>query len=731
MKLPGVVKKFFPGSSKKPNYLLSLILREEEIKASVYSELDGTISRLGEGREDLGRFIDELDITELLEAADRAIGMAEDTLPQEAQASKTIFGINESWQQNGKIIPKYLEKLRRLKEDLELEPIGFVVIPEAISYLLQSEEGAPINAVIVELEKTIMTVSLIRASRVAESKHIDITSEQIPVLVEKALKGFSNFEVLPSRIILFNSKIDLEDIKQQCISFSWTKSLPFLHVPRIEILQVGIDEKAVVLGIAREMGLTFGEPERETQEVSSKEPLAKKEAEEVMDAQDESLAFGFLKEDYGEKKQATEPIAQEPVASKPESGLGIGEKLRNFWDAIPVPPIPSISLENMTNPLGASKRFFLVPFIIILLVLLYVGAYLFFTKAKVEAIVQAKVIELEKDIILDATLATPDLRGERVKGEIVSVTKEGNKTGSATGKKAVGDKAKGEVKIGNRTELAKTFPKGTVIVGPNSLKFALLESTAIASPSPGSFDIPNVKAQVEAVQIGEESNLSANANFSFADFGTASYFAKNEAPFTGGSKREIVVVTKADQDSLSSSLSGTLKEQALSQLSKNNDKLTIVDTTSEKILEKKFDRKVDEETKSFSVSEKIEYQAIGYQEKELKKFFTSSLSQNIGDTHFTLSENGIELTIKSIEKKKDGTIRVKVHGKASFIPKLDFEDIKSHITFKSSDDIRKMLMTFPNVTDVKVTITPQFPLFPRNSPFFANNITLLESQKKE
>src|SRR5258708_38305067 len=115
----------------------------------------------------------------------------------------------------------------------------------AIVGLLQKEEGAPPSAILVDITKNNLTVSLVRAGKVIETKMLEI-HQAAAFTGDKILKHFENVELLPSRIILLSED---EELVQEFVSHPWSKSLPFFHLPQITNLQLGFIVKAFLLGM--------------------------------------------------------------------------------------------------------------------------------------------------------------------------------------------------------------------------------------------------------------------------------------------------------------------------------------------------------------------------------------------------------------------------------------------------------------------------------------------------
>jgi len=56
-------------------------------------------------------------------------------------------------------------------------------------------------------------------------------TKNAPYTVDTLLKHFQTPEVMPAKIILFDS--EEEELTQAFMNHQWSKSLPFLHLPQI------------------------------------------------------------------------------------------------------------------------------------------------------------------------------------------------------------------------------------------------------------------------------------------------------------------------------------------------------------------------------------------------------------------------------------------------------------------------------------------------------------------
>jgi hypothetical protein len=320
------------GKKDKSEYLLALLLRDEKASAVILKEIDGKVKVISKHEEYFSSSLEDAELDEWLSVLDKTISRAEETLPTDTQTEKTVFGVKETWVDDKRIKKDYLLKLKKVCDGLSLQPVGFLVIPEAIAHLMQEEEGAPVTAIFAEIGKKSVTAYYVRAGRIIDNKSSVIVDSPAKTL-DALLKQFTDVEVLPARIVVYNGDRD-DELAQDFVAHQWSKSLPFLHVPQISVLPVGFDAKAVVYGAAEQMGLevlgqlasvaseikTFekgrhGKPEQvEPEKVSEEGETNEEDSEEN---------FGFtVEEDIKPVKKST-PASPEPdITSVPADNFG-------------------------------------------------------------------------------------------------------------------------------------------------------------------------------------------------------------------------------------------------------------------------------------------------------------------------------------------------------------------------------------------------------------------------
>jgi len=743
MKLP-----FLQKFAKKRNlsYYLVLVLRSEKVNAVIFEEEMGKVSVIGLQEEYFDNSIEEAPQDELLDVIDKAISQAESSLPPNIETQKTVFGIKEKWAENNKIKKEYLLKLKKISDELGLTPIGFLIIPEAISHLLQKEEGAPVSAILVEVGKKFTTVSLIRAGKIIESKSSQI-HESVAYTVDSLLKHFETPEILPSRIILFDGKVDLS---QEFIGHQWSKSLPFLHLPQIKNLSSGFDAKSVLVGAATQMGFEVLASQELQKDEYSEEEIEKEERKEenIHEEEPSPEYFGFINDkDIANVKlpkttniqeEIPKSLIKEQISEIPQEIEEKIEKKPLSFDAsiilkgglITFAKILSVAkkihikglLSSLPTPAIGTKIIFAPIFGLIILALI-AFFYLFNTHATVNLNINPKIINKTQDVIFSTSSPT-NSQNNIIAGELVSVSEEDSSTTNATGKKEVGDKAKGTVTVFNLSN-SITLPAGTIITSSNSLTFTLDDKVLVASGSsdPLSPQSGTAKTNITASDIGTGYNLPSNTKFSIGS--NSSIAAKNDNPFSLGTKKEVTVVAKNDIDKLSTDIQKNLEQKAKDDLSKqiSANKILLPVFVDTAITKKTPDKNIGDEAKQVTLRATVTYQGLSYDKKDginlAKGLIASGIPNNL-----TIDESNIKIDAKDIKQTANKQIQASLNVQAPLLPNIDKDKIRKEISGKSFIDAQKIIFDLPQIANIQISVSPNIPFLPKMLPRNPKNIKI-------
>ena len=716
MKLP-----FLPFLRKKSpsSYFLVLVLRNEKVNAVVFEELEGKIRVIGQHIQVFQKSIEEADVEEMLQVSDRAISKAEESLPENIETHKTIFGVKETWVENDRIKKEYLVKLKKVSEELELTPIGFLVITQAISRLLQKEEGAPVSAIIVEVGSKFITVSLIRAGRTIETKTSEI-HESVPYTVDTLLKHFESLEILPAKIILFDGE---KDLSQEFLNHSWSKSLPFLHLPQIASLPANFDAKAVLVGAATQMGFDILQEPIRTKEDKNTEGTGKTEEDLESQEKDKNTVqsetyltpedLGFIADTVETRKEIIpdkkEEEVIETVQDMPETRHRTGQQLLKqlLLRLLPKNLPPKAHFPKVI------KKNFIIPTTFLLTLMLLSFLYLFVLQTEITLTIKPKVIEKEKTVVFSTSPIT-DPNIINIIGEAVEVAQQDSISTAATGKKEIGSNASGKVTIFNNHINEINLSSGTKITSENGLIFTLDDRILVASASSDPFEgiKPSKKeASITAVSIGHEYNLPSTTKFSINDDPLLA--AKNANPFSGGTKQKVTVVSAADIDKLKEELPKTLESKAMEDIKKKipKDSVLLPFFANKSLDNEKTDKKLEQEADTVTLTATVVYKGISYKKADIASLGKSLVKESI-PRNLILLEDNLKIEIKDL-KQKDQTITANVKVKALLQPKIQEDDLIDQVSGKSFAEAEERLLKISQASKVLIYSKPNIPLFPK------------------
>ncbi len=743
MEVKDIISKIGKKEEKK-EYFFALIISSAKVRGAIWTVREGKTKVVATGQAK--PWIEEKD---LLDSVDAALSSAtEDFTQSEEEAkepNKVIFGLPESWVEKERITPEKLRVLKEISQKLELKPVGFVVITEAIIHQLKVNEGVPPTTILLGMEKEEVQITLVNLGKITATTAVK-RSQDLGADVAEGLSRLKKERSFPARMLLYNTEEDLEKAKDELLAYSWPSF--FLHLPKVEILPADFDIRAVALSGGREVAKAAGievlEPEVKKEEKEGEEkppaPTEKPAVEEPEIQREEKTDFGFVKDrDIAEIKP---PKPKVKVMEEPEEIVPPSPPKR-VAPAFKLPKmdfsrfsLPKLDFSRLTSLIPISQyirgRNSLVIGLVLGLILVVAGiamaAYWRLPKAQVVLLVEPKTLEKEFEIKLDPELSEPDPANLALPANSVEAEVEREKTAEATGAKLIGDPAKGEVTIYNRTEGLKEFAAGTVIVGPGDLEFTLDDDVSVASESAGPdySKIPGkATVSVTAVEIGTEGNLAADSEFSIGDYSTSDYIARNESALTGGTSREVAVVSKEDQENLATVLTDELKEIAIQEL---NQKLSpgsklLAESLEDKVVGKSFSKDVDEEADKLTLTLKIEFSALTYKEEDFKNLIEDQIRETV-PSGFEFKREESEINFELIDVEEDGSARFTATLKANLLPQLDLEEIRNNLAGKYPELGELYLDNLPNVAGFEAKITPRLPRRLETFPRLPKNIQI-------
>jgi len=688
MELKNLLTKFKSKEESK-EYFLALEIGDESVKAAVWM--------VNQGQTEVVRFssIQSLENStqeQILLAADKTISEISEGLNPEPTG--VIFGLPESWLEHETINPDKKNWLKTICQELELKPLGYVASISALVKYLKLEEGSPLTAILIQLNSAEIVLTLVKLGKIIGTEIVGRSGDLGPDL-EEGLSRFKNIDALPSRMILFDSKNDFEDEKQQLISYDWEEKLPFIHFPKVEVLSESISIKAISLAGGSEVAKSLGFEIIETKTKLKNQPTK---------AEPESVNLEFSPEDLALQTKSVNLEAKADL----EPELKTKPKF-NFNLTL----IQLIKSKISSIKISSNSKILMLVGGLATIIFLFLSLYWYLLKADITIILEPQI--LEKQLSLNLI------------GQPEEISVSGSKTIPTTGKKIVGSPAKGEVVIYNKTSQTKTFNQNTIVVGPNNLTFVLDQDTTVASRSASDdgYVFGKAEAKITARNIGTESNLPAGTNLSFKQFSEDDYYLKVLSGLTGGSAEEVRVVSQEDQDNLILQLTQELTSRAQVEFEarKQGDRSLVPVADIDKLTSKRFSHNINEQADNLSLEAKLVYTTISYSQSDLQQKALAAIQDQIPAGYELSPDSNLEIV--SAKLNKNNTADLKLNYRAKLIPRLDVEAIKKQLLGRYPSKVETYLSSLPNFLSAEIIIKPQVLPEPlKTLPHLTKNIKL-------
>lgn len=684
------------------------------------------------------------DVTDLITAIDTSISEAFAGL--ETEPNEVVFGLPETWVGSGGIAEGKRPLLKEISHKLALKPVGFVVTVEAIIQHLRDLEGGPPSAILINLGLDNVAVSIVYLGGLQGTQVVG-RSGAIGSDVEEGLARFPRMENLPSRMILYDSREDLESAKQDLIGHDWQAHLPFLHFPKIEALAKDFSIRAIALSggqeVAQSLGYTTASAENplETDD-ELLTPSPKLETKLIPDLADD-FGFATISPNQAESPEPA-PLPLKKTQPKPDV-----PKRKPLHFIIHRPRVPA-SMSNLFHwglrlptrliakrphlSLPKAKVLLILPILVLAIILTAAFAYWHYVTAEVRIMVSPEPLTKTITFILNPQLQVLDVQKSLLPAKKESVSVSDSLSASVTGSKTVGDRAKGSVTLYNRTSLPKNFSAGTTIKYQN-LRFTLDKDVSLASASTKynpDFSVTTEPSKttvaVTAVDIGEAYNLGVNTQFTVANFSTDNYIASNPSPLSGGSSRQVPAVSESDRKQLKDQLTSQIIEAVKNQVSAKAAGQQVVTTDKQTITEEKYSAKVGEETDKITLNLTLSQVVYTYNLTDV-----TLLAQHVAATemlpNYQIQAGGTRINLLNTLVNDDNTATVKAEISLSLLPILDSSTIAKEITGKTPKIATQFLTGVTGYSDSTIKIKPTLPELINTLPHVTGNIHIIIESK--
>lgn len=647
--------------------------------------------------------------------------------------NEIVFALEHNWMKKGSLVGDKKNLLHALVTDLALKPVGFVLQSEAI--VQHSLNHNPhFSAIVLLLNQTKVMVTVVSQGKVISVETVGKSADIGSDLKEAFARFVKNKDEahLPGKLLCASfvlTEAEIVDIQQKLLDMDW-QGIPFVQTPTIDVVKPELAASIIAeqAGQATHTDLAKASNLASVAEATSEElgfaPVAHKPTETAVEGVDHTTlptSFGIpiapkSLPDEKDEEEAAPAEASEEVTEETKTGkFSLGSLFGSFSKKAPAEKHAAKQGEKHGD---AHKKYHPMPFILTGLVaglLVLVGVFFvgssFLTTVTVAVTPVTKTVTKEVNLTLDPTITSSDVDSLHIPAKKVTVDITKEESSTTTGIKIVGEKAKGEVVIFNKTSSQKTFPAGTV-VSKDKLQFVtdaeVTVPAAVDSPTTHSSVWGEEKVAATAYVIGIEGNIGKNTELTVASFDTSTYLANSTVDFTGGSSREVRVVAKEDRDGLITRAKKDAIAEAQDKFKEQSGNGTYVIPTQDiSVTKSTFSADVEAPAETVTSTVTATVTGLSYQVSDLAPIAQALLSDQVPEG-YSLADSTPQILSAPPDEipKNSAALTIKANVSSTAKPQLNLNSLPAEIAGQSVDKAREQLLGKKTISTVTFTFKP-------------------------
>lgn len=314
----------------------------------------------------------------------------------------------------------------------------------------------------------------------------------------------------------------------------------------------------------------------------------------------------------------------------------------------------------------------------------------------------------------------------------VEVTESDSQTIPTTGTKEVGEKAKGEVTLINKTSNDIEIKKGTTLSlissDKKNIRFKTTEDVKVdkASDPNDSATYGRKKVKVEAENFGDAYNLDDKENFEIDDEDTDDIIGENEGDISGGTLENVNVVAQADIDSLKKSAEDFMKQKVEASLvQKVVPGQELQESSIEfKTVAAQYDKALDEEADELTLNITMSGAGIAYDSNMLREI-VNELVRDFVPEQFDLSDDAkIDYEVAPTRNADGNSLNLQVKINSTLTPKLNEDKLKEDLSGMTIGEAQDYLDKIPDKRGFEIIVSPNMPEWMMRIPPRPQNISI-------
>lgn len=512
----------------------------------------------------------------------------------------------------------------------------------------------------------------------------------------KAAAGDQVKIVVPGRSGLLQSVVNLKLLKRSAESV------------KKELVLVTNDKTAT--NLAGAVGLAVASSVKAAPKIP--EPKQVDDEPDIVGADDEAKNPLEQDDQTSESAEAAEKAeASAAESAKSESEAANNNKpmtnKRSIGDGEPKPKSTKGKSQKKIPDFNAlQKRLWIVIGLALFFVVMVI-AWIFVPSAIVKLQVDAKKTPINTKFIADTSTTKSDYANQVLAAQELTATKNLSANFNATGKKDVGTKASGSISIQNCDDANQHQLAAGSIVSTAGKNFTTSSAATIPGGTTGGGKVncsASVSVGITATSVGDSYNFG-NTNFTLVGF---SSLYKASGSTSGGSSKQVTVVTQSDIDNAKKGMLESQEAKAKEELTAKAGKdVTLIDETFKAdVTNFNSSTAVDGEASNGTVTASVKYTMVSINNTELDKMLTEQVKGEVpGNSE--IYDNGLKSAkFTFIKELSDTQDQLQISTVAFYGDKLDREKIAKQVAGKSKKDVSDIVRQNQGVAGATVDSWP-------------------------
>lgn len=304
--------------------------------------------------------------------------------------------------------------------------------------------------------------------------------------------------------------------------------------------------------------------------------------------------------------------------------------------------------------------------------------------------------------------------------------KEVEESIQTTGKKEVGERAKGTVTIASFDDKQASFSAGTQLLLDDSvyrLDAEVILPAATVDTASGTKQASKKTVAASATFIGEEGNIEKGRQFAVEDYPSSLYYAISDSQFSGGSQQTVSVVSQSDLEKLNEKITEQAKQTSESAREGTpSDTITLDQISTIDVSELSYSAELGEVASTLRAQGSVKAVLYTIQKNILVEILKKTVKEQRGN-NFQFINDDVQYTFtNTVLSDDEQSVNTNLEAKVNIFQSLDIQGIKLSSRLRSQGYVTNFLKEKFKASKVKYQYDPVIPLFEKFVPYRTQNI---------